>query len=71
MQVVDRLLCVIAFLMAVSGSAALYVYGQDSFRVQFWQASRVSWPRTCVCRGTRPGEAGFVLKGCPVRGGSI
>jgi hypothetical protein len=69
MQVVNRLLCVIAQIMAVGGSVALYVYAQDIIRRETMQAS--SSQRACVCQGTSPGQAGFLPVQCPIRGGPI
>ena len=72
MQVVNRLLCVIALIMAVGGSVALYIHAQDSLRKET-MASLMTSQRVCVCQGTPHGQAGFSPRPrqCPVRGGPI
>ncbi|RKE73890.1 hypothetical protein DFP91_1787 [Pseudorhodoplanes sinuspersici] len=71
MHVVNRLLCVIALILAVGGSVALYVHAQDAIRMETMQASVVTSLRVCVCQGTPPGQAGFSRVHCPFRRGSI
>ena len=63
MPVVNRLLWVIAQMMAVGGSVALYIYAQDSLRSQ---SMSMSSQRACLCQGTGPGPAGFSPVRCPV-----
>jgi hypothetical protein len=67
MPVVNRLLWVIAQIMAVGGSIALYVYAQDSLLSQTMQTSA---QRACLCQGTQPGQAGFLPVQCRVWGGA-